>query len=125
MTPTDHDLLRWVAEFLGWKYLPPERLTPAREEMTRECWKMGDRLYSYDLAFHLQSWHGIGLVVEAMEKRDYWLELLSGSDPPWYASFFGGGKIQGIGQSDQPWLAVFHAARKAVGTEGGLGALDD
>jgi len=77
--------------------------------------KDGDIGWTDDLVrSHLQSWHGIGLVVEAVEKRDYWLELLQGSDPPWYASFYTGGMTKGDAQSDKPWLAVFEAARKAV-----------
>ena len=105
LTEHNREVLRWVAEeLLGLKpgkYAAPDYL----------LWhdKSGQGYFESDL----QSWHGIGLVVEEMERRGYWLELLAGSDPEWYASFFK--RItQGEGQSKYPWFAVYEAARKAV-----------
>ena len=69
----------------------------------------------------LQSWHGIGLVVEAMERRGWKLTLQKSSSEMvgWVASFWTGPDIAAAEAGDEPWIAVFAAARKAVeGTEG-------
>jgi len=59
---TDLDLLKWVAEeLLGWE--------PAKYPTSKHLWhdESGRGYFGGDL----QSWHGIGLVVEAMEKRGF------------------------------------------------------
>ena len=105
MTDHDRELLKWVAEELGgWQK------TPKHDVWAADNW---DLMLGFPHPDKLQSWHGIGLVVEAMAKRDYWLELLAGSDPEWYASFFKRG-TEGEGQSKYPWFAVYEATRKVV-----------
>ncbi len=72
MTDHDHELLKWVAEeLLGWKpkegeiYLRQSTIFPANRK-AREA-------VSLKL---LQSWHGIGLVVEAMDHREDVQEII-------------------------------------------------
>jgi len=93
-------LLKWIAEeLLGFT----------------DLWFLNDG----DIAFedelhgrrHLKSWHGVGLVVEAMKKQPIenrvdFNEDLEEMILPWW-------------NQEEPWLAVFAAARNAVaGTEG-------
>ena len=105
MTDQDRELLKWVAEeLLGWKpgkYAAPNYL----------LWhdKLGQGYFESDL----QSWHGIGLVVEEMEKRGFQLYLenrLTG----WSSAFLKDDWVAAKHGKDQPWFAVFETARKAM-----------
>ncbi len=87
-------LARWVTEeLLGFEGLPSE-------------------------LDYVQSWYGIGLVVEAMEKRGFiHIHLQKLGSGTWSVGFAGANEASafgGRGYDKQPWLAVFAAARKAV-----------
>ena len=106
MGDQDRELLKWVAEeLLGLKpgkYAAPDYL----------LWhdKSGRGYFESDL----QSWHGIGVVVEEMERRG-WRLLKLGKDPDgdWW-TIFKKGDFARYGQGEKPWFAVCEAARKAV-----------
>ena len=102
MDDQDRELLKWVAEELGGWVFPGETDSVTRMKAERFAFEK------------LQSWGGIGLVVEAMEKRGWVLRYL-GLDYPnkWVARFGGKGDTGWLG-SDKAWFAVYEAARKAV-----------
>jgi len=99
-------VLRWVAEeLLGW--------TPSSDRL---AWLSPDRIYGVD---ELQSWHGIGLVVAAMERRGHRIHLEMRADRTYMVYFLGGARMNSYNdrresKDKEPWLAVFAAARKAV-----------
>ena len=114
MTDHERELLKWMADqLLGWRFVGGYWYPPTTE----------DHGFS-PLAFqaHFESWYGIGLAVEAMDKRGMWCQIKSpfelGSD--WWAGFTPhgttgwNGKPDFRGNNQKPWFAVYEAARKAV-----------
>ena len=116
---TDHEakLLKWVAEELlrlkPGKYAAPDYL----------LWhdKSGKGYFESDL----QSWHGIGLVVEEMERREWYFGAFDRSilknnkgdrHLEWSANFYREGEFEGQNWTpgSQAWFAVYGAARRAV-----------
>ena len=108
---TDHEtkLLKWVAEeLLGWI-----RTANAPEF---DGWIYRDSPNERHFGKDLESWHGIGLVVEAMNRRGFevamdnftrsgeWVAIFEPKDMP--------GKPMSFAKV--PWFAVYEAARKAV-----------
>ena len=108
MTDPERELLKWVAEeLLGWVF-PGETDSVTRMKAERFAFEK------------LQSWGGIGLVVEEMEKRGWIGFILERtfpylSDERYYlSSFFGHEKPFVRERGTKPWFAVFGAARKAM-----------
>lgn len=113
-------LCRWVAEeLLGWK---EHSLTPGifPEDTYTEGWQRPDGYFLLDQKKELlilQSWHGIGLVIEAMSKRseEEWtrfnniLKDVGWDDPFWW-------------EHGEPWEIVYPAAQQAVEGETKCGA---
>ena len=125
----ERELLKWVAEeLLGWRFVTGYWYPPKTE----------DHGFSpFALEAHLESWHGIGLVVEAMAKRDLYMDLDSGAKPGgivavnWRVAFWNAEMKSMMDISvwgpwddpndeemyimdEKPWIAVYEAARKAV-----------
>ena len=108
MSDLVRELLKWMAEeLLGWTIYPSERK------------------FRKGKLEQLQSWHGIGLVVEEMEKRGWYFgsfdrSILKNNKGDrrleWSANFYREGDFEGQNwmPSHQPWFAVYEAARKAV-----------
>ena len=136
MTDHERELLKWVAEeLLGWqKVLSPSKMAGTERWMVS---LLDHPARWYEIEEMLESWHGIGLVVEAMEKRDLYLEIDSGAKPGdlaavnYRAAFWNAemktmmditvwGPWDDLNDegmyvmSDKPWFAVYGAARKAV-----------
>ena len=107
-------LLKWVAEEL----LGFEKTGDLNNLIYRHPTRHGAYgVWKIKLA-DLQSWHGIGLVVEEMERRGFNCDL-SSLDQSWMVTFNGKTDGRAFYYEGKPWLAVFAAARKAVeGTEG-------
>ena len=138
---TDHgELLKWVAEELfGMTYIPAEETG----QWTERGWEMFGQHGWQDkegfiwLESNFTTWHGIGLVVEVMAKRDLYMDLDSGAKPGgivavnWRVAFWNAEmksmmdisvwgpwddlNDEGMYVMDEkPWFAVYGAARKAV-----------
>ena len=101
MPKHERELLKWVAEeLLGWVF-PGETDSVTRMKAERFAFEK------------LQSWHGIGLVVEKMWQRKFFFDLWKRGD--WHAEFHEWEERKGkIVAHDEPWFAVYEAARKAV-----------
>ena len=114
MTDHERELLKWVAEeLLGWTLCE----SPSRLKGTERwaCILFEKPAQWYQIEETLESWHGLGLVVEEMEKGEWrLLKLGRDSDGDWWAIFMRGGFAR-YGRHDKPWFAVYEAARKAVG----------
>ncbi len=116
MIDHDRELLKWVAEeLLGW--------TPAPKGNYQHT--EGRLIGAPSLWTKLQSWHGIGLVVEEMERREWYFQDFSrdilkdnkgGRFPAWSANFKREGQFEGenFAPAKEAWFAVYEAARKAV-----------
>ena len=103
--PTDQALLDWIGKDL----LDMKSIT--YPDMPWNVFVVQWHIYDT-----LQSWRGIGLVVEAMEKRGwrfYFGQSTLIDKPRYLCDFAGNGKTVQA-RHDHPWLAVFLAARKAV-----------
>ena len=100
MTDHDRELLEWVAEeLLGWE---PAHFGMSDGEIKLRWWVSEGKKIGPG---YLESWHGIGLVVDAFKsgkghvwKFNHYLE--EGYDHWWLIR--------------EPWTHVFEAARKAV-----------
>ena len=112
MGDQDRELLKWVAEeLLGWR-----RMSDAKGGRYSD----GDGRWWLD---ELGSWHGIGLVVEEMQRRgckwhfESYLQTKKHNYPcekvrRFQFEFIG--PPSGKATSEKPWFAVYEAARKAV-----------
>jgi len=68
-------LLKWIAEeLLGWRHHPAGPVFPSLEEWTHP--DIFETLTFDQLTDYLQSWHGIGLVVEEMERRGWLVRIV-------------------------------------------------
>ena len=122
MTDNDRDLLKWIAEeLLGWKH------DPGWHNSDLYWWRQEDELRPgrREPLTYFQSWHGIGLVVEEMERRGWYFGAFDRSilknnkgdrRLEWSANFYREGEFEGQNWTpgNQPWFAVYEAARKAV-----------
>jgi len=131
MPDHERELLKWVAEeLLGW-----EASGIGWVKVTELLHGTVDRTYLEPV--YLRSWHGIGLVVEEMAKRDLYMDVDSGAKPGsivavnWRVAFWNAemksmmdiavwGPWDDLNSEEmyvmdeRPWLAVYEAARKAV-----------
>ena len=105
---TELEILKWVAE-----------------ELLGFTKSSGMRTYNEGTLRQLRSWHGIGLVVEEMERRGWYFQDFNrdilkdnkgGRFPAWSANFKREDQFEGQNfiPAKEAWFAVYGAARKAV-----------
>ena len=105
MDDHDHELLKWVAEeLLGWqKVLSPSKMAGTERWMVS---LLDHPARWYEIEEMLESWHGIGLVVEAIGKKDAEIQREFLRYLPDHCAW--------IITWERPWIPVYEAVRKAV-----------